>query len=168
MDKKEINKKFSTIDYAVIKELDISVAEAAYLDMVYYLSRAGSEWCYKSLQAIADDFNAGKSTIKSMRDRLIEKELLVRSKEGWVKTTEPVHLSYGVRKSHDKPSSVRKSSHIVRKTHATVRKTHKNRAKSNPKIYIESNNKINIETPAADLNGAGFKKYQAQRRKLGL
>ena len=95
-------KKYSTIDYQVLKELDVSPNELAYIDMVYYLSRSGTEWCYKSLQEIANDLNLSKSTIKNMRDRLLEKEILVRNDIGYVKPTEIVHKSYSVQKMHDR------------------------------------------------------------------
>lgn len=132
------SKRFSTIDYSVLKELDISPNELAYIDMVYYLSKSGSEWCFKSLQGIADDLNLGKSTIKSMRDRLIEKEIFIRNDIGYVKTTDIVHLSYGVRNSHDKVFHSAKNAQYRAKSE-------RNRAKSAPEInnrYTE--NKENL------------------------
>ena len=38
-----IRKRFSVIDYAVLKEFDVTPNELAYIDMVYYLSRSGSD-----------------------------------------------------------------------------------------------------------------------------
>lgn len=99
--------------------------------MVYYLSKAGSEWCYKSLQSTADDLNMGKSTVKSMRDRLIDRELLIKNKDGHVKTTEIVHLSYGVRNSHDEANDRAKNAQYRAKSE-------QNRAKSDTK----NNNRI--------------------------
>lgn len=135
-----ITKKYSTIDYSVLKELDVSPNELTYLDMVYYLSKAGSEWCYKSLQATATNLNLGKSTIKSMRDRLIDRELLIRNKDGHVKSTEIVHLSYGVRNSHDNNPSRAKN-------YPYRAKSEQNRAKSNTK----NNNRITKNSKMVSL-----------------
>lgn len=120
------SKKFSTIDYSVLNELDVTPNEMAYIDMVYYLSKAGNEWCYKSLQAIANDLNLGKSTVKSMRDRLITRVIFIRNDAGYVKTTAVVHESYGVRYSHDEDTGRAKSARFRAKSEH-------NRAKSAPK-----------------------------------
>lgn len=121
-----VSKKYSTIDYSVLKILDVTPNEMAYIDMVYYLSRSGSEWCFKSLQSVADDLNIGKSTVKSMRDRLIDREILIRNDIGYVMTTELVHNSYGVRNSHDSTGNRAKSAR-------NRAKSEQYRAKSAPK-----------------------------------
>lgn len=126
-------KRYSTIDYSVLRELDVSVSEMAYIDMVYYLSKAGSEWCYKSLESIAADLNMGKSSIFKMRERLTEKKLLIRGATSQVKTSEIVHESYGVRKVNERSLSEQ-----------NVRKVNE-RSKTNTKNTIESNNR-NINT----------------------
>lgn len=77
--------RFATLQYEVLKELDITVAEYFYLDMVYYLSRDG--WCYKSLESIADDMNMSKPGIVRLRDRLIEKGLINKDRKGRVRSS---------------------------------------------------------------------------------
>jgi len=146
-----VRKRFSVIDYAVLKEFDVTPNELAYIDMVYYLSRSGSDWCFKSLQATADDLNLGKSTIKSMRDRLIEKNLLLKNIKGHVKTTEFVHIAYGVRISHDGISNRAKSD-------SNRAKSEQNRAKSDTK----NNNRIHREY------GIGYEKFQEAKKKLKM
>lgn len=85
-----ITPKYATLMYDVLHELEISIPEYWYLDMVYHLSRGG--WCYKSLQNVADDMRMHKNGIVKMRDRLIEKGLLKKSIKGYVKTTDMYHL----------------------------------------------------------------------------
>lgn len=141
-----IIKKYSTIDYAVLKKLDVSPNELAYLDMIYYLSKAGSDWCYKSLQAIATDLNLGKSTIQSMRDRLLKKELITRNQKGYVKTTEAIHLSYSENRGSVRYSYDQLKNRTKFNTHRT--KSEQNRTKSGTK----NNNRITIRNKDKKLS----------------
>lgn len=85
MKQNEVRPKYSTVDYSVLKKLNISPTECVYLDMVYYLSRDG--WCYKSLGSIAEDMNMVKSSISVIRDRLLDKKLITINPKRQVKTT---------------------------------------------------------------------------------
>ena len=76
---------YATLLYEVRKELDISIQEYFYLDMVYHLSHDG--WCYKSLDSIARDMGITKRGVMKMRNRLIERKLLKKNIKGHVKTT---------------------------------------------------------------------------------
>lgn len=77
--------KFAHLQYEVLKKFKMSPAEYWYLDMVYYLSREG--WCYKSLEHIAQDMNMTKNGIVKLRDRLIDKGLVIKSRKGYVKSS---------------------------------------------------------------------------------
>lgn len=81
--------KFCTLLYSVREELDVSVSEYVYLDMVYYLSRNG--WCYKSLESIGQDLSMRKSAIFYMRNRLIKRGLLEINAQKQVRTTDMWH-----------------------------------------------------------------------------
>lgn len=76
---------FAHLQYKVLKEFNMSPAEYWYLDMVYYLSRGG--WCYKSLESIASDMNMTKNGIVKLRDRLIDKGLVIKDRKGRVKSS---------------------------------------------------------------------------------
>lgn len=77
--------KYATLLYEVRKQLDISWMEYVYLDMVYHLSHDG--WCYKSLDNVAEDLGIDRSNVYRMRNRLIEKKLLIHSGGSKVKTS---------------------------------------------------------------------------------
>ena len=78
--------KYAMLDYAVRKELDISIAEYWYIDMVHHLSY--NRWCIKSLENIAEDMGIGKMGVYKMRDRLIERGLIKKNLRGHTKTTD--------------------------------------------------------------------------------
>jgi DNA-binding MarR family transcriptional regulator len=77
--------RFAHLQYSVLKQFNMSPAEYWYLDMVYYLSRDG--WCYKSLENIANDMNMTKNGVVKLRDRLIEKGLVIKNRKGQVKSS---------------------------------------------------------------------------------
>lgn len=82
---------YATLLYGVRKELDITIAEYYYIDMVYHLSRNEKGWCYKSLESIADDMGMSKNGVVKMRNRLIERGFIKKSIKGYTKTTEMYH-----------------------------------------------------------------------------
>lgn len=77
---------YATLLYSVRKELDISIAEYFYLDMVYHLSH--DSWCYKSLENIGNDMGISRIGVVKLRDRLINKGLIKKNIKGYVKTTD--------------------------------------------------------------------------------
>jgi DNA-binding MarR family transcriptional regulator len=77
--------RFAHLQYAVLKQFKMSPAEYWYLDMIYYLSRDG--WCYKSLENIASDMNMTKNGVVKLRDRLIDKGLVIKNRKGQVKSS---------------------------------------------------------------------------------
>lgn len=79
--------RYATLLYDVRKALGISIPEYFYMDMVYFLSRR-TGWCFKSLEAIAEDMGMQKSGVSYMRDRLVKKGFLERNKKGEVRATD--------------------------------------------------------------------------------
>lgn len=77
--------KFAHLQYQVLIDLKLTVAEYWYLDMIYYLSREG--WCYKSLENIASDMNMTKNGIVKLRNRLLDKKLIIKNRKGYVKSS---------------------------------------------------------------------------------
>lgn len=141
---------YATLLYSVIHELDISIAEYFYLDMVYHLSHGG--WCYKSLENIAKDMNMAKSGVVKLRDRLIEKGLIKKSVKGHVKTTDTYHK-------------------VIRSDNSTYHKVNKPYYKverSVPLSSTKNNNRITREYKEAykKENGQGYAKAQAMRKSL--
>lgn len=85
MKEQKVVPRFANLQYAVLHQLEITIPEYWYLDMVYYLSRDG--WCHKSLENIAHDMRMTKNGVVKMRDRLIHRKLLIKSLKGYVKTS---------------------------------------------------------------------------------
>lgn len=81
--------RYATLLYDVLHQLDITITEYFYLDMVYHLSKDG--WCYKSLESVANDMKMHKNGVQKMKLRLIEKGLLKKNIKGYVKTTVMYH-----------------------------------------------------------------------------
>lgn len=77
---------YATLLYGVIKELDLSIAEYFYLDMVHKLSY--QRWCIKSLANCAYDMNISKFGLLKMRDRLLSTDLLEKNAKGHLRVTE--------------------------------------------------------------------------------
>ena len=83
---------YATLLYGVRKQLDITIAEYYYIDMVYHLSRNERGWCYKSLESIADDMGMHKNGVIKLRERMVERGYVKKSIKGHVKTTDKYHL----------------------------------------------------------------------------
>ena len=140
---------YATLLYDVIRELDISIAEYFYLDMVYHLSHSG--WCYKSLDSIARDMNMAKSGVVKLRDRLIGKKLIKKSIKGHVKTTDMYH------------KVIRSDSSTYHKVNKPYYKVERNVPLSDTK----NNNRITRDKEAYKKeNGSGYAQAKAMRQKL--
>ena len=86
--------KFAHLQYHVLHKLEVSIPEYWLLDMVYQLSRGGM--CYKSLQSIANDMRMTKNGVVKMRDRLIERGLIIKDGKGRLKTSVAYNSVYRV------------------------------------------------------------------------
>lgn len=72
---------FATLQYAVLRKLEIKPAEYMLLDMVYHLS-AKHGYCYKTTYSIAHDMGLTFNAVKAMINRLLDRGLLIRSAAG--------------------------------------------------------------------------------------
>ena len=77
---------YATLLYDVRKELDISISEYFYLDMVHKLSY--DRWCSKSLENCASDMGITKRGLIKLRDRLLASGLLKKNAKGHLKVTQ--------------------------------------------------------------------------------
>lgn len=77
--------RYATLLYHVLHDLDISINEYFYLDMVQKLSY--QRWCTKSLENCAQDMRISKRGLIKLRDRLIERGLLQKNIKGHLKVT---------------------------------------------------------------------------------
>ena len=128
--------RFAHLEYRVLHDLDISIAEYFMLDMIFHLSGNGSYWCNKKLENIASDMRLSKRGVTVMRDRLIEKKLLLKSIGGKLRTSEKVHKVYFLNESE------------LKKVHKVSSEMHKVPLKSAlnvAKTSVENNYRITIE-----------------------
>lgn len=153
MAKSQTVNKYAHLEYRVLHELDISINEYWYLDMVYQLSRDG--WCYKSLQSIADDMKLSKQGVVKMRDRLIQRGLIKKNIKGHVKTEVAYNSVYRL-------DEVTYKSTKNRTTKFTERTT-----KYNGTVQLSST-KNNKENKKRLDNLEGIKRYQQMRARLGI
>lgn len=134
--------KFAHLQYEVLHKLEISITEYWYLDMVYFLSRDG--WCIKSLDNIAIDMRITKNGVVKLRDRLTERGLIVKGRNGKVKTS----VKY---------NSVYLTDSLA--YHSVTKRT----TEYNPGVQL-SGTKNNIENNIE--KGEGYKKFLAAKDKF--
>lgn len=89
--------KFAHLQYEVLHQLEISINEYWFLDMVYQLSRNGK--CYKSLESIAKDMRLTKNGVVKLRDRLIERKFIIKDRKGRMTTSVLYNSVYRVDKN---------------------------------------------------------------------
>lgn len=122
--------KFAYLQYDVLHELEISIPEYWYLDMVFQLSRFG--WCNKKLDNVAEDMRMSKRGVMKLRDRLIEKELLLKGVGNRVRTSEKVNKVYFSDKVYKKSEQSSKK----------VNKVHSKSEQSIAKTSVENNKRL--------------------------
>lgn len=88
MKKQNETPRYATLLYSVRRELDLSIAEYFYLDMVYHLSHNEKGYCYKSLENIAEDMGISNIGVMKLRDRLTDRGLLIVKRGNKVRTSE--------------------------------------------------------------------------------
>ena len=128
--RKERVSRFAHLEYEVLHELEISIPEYWYLDMVYQLSRFG--WCNKKLENIAIDMRMSKRGVMKLRDRLIDKKLIVKGVGNRVRTSEKVNKVYFSEKVYTKSEQSSKE----------VNKVHPKSEQSIAKTSVENNKRI--------------------------
>lgn len=150
---KERVARFAHLQYEVLHELEISIAEYWYLDMVFQLSRFG--WCNKKLENIAEDMRISKRGVMKLRDRLIEKKLIIKGVGNKVRTSEIVNKVYF-------------SDHTYKKSEQSSKKVNKVHLKSEQSIAktpVENNKRLTKNRDFSISNALGRYKTAEQ---LGL
>lgn len=140
--------RYATLLYSVLHELDITITEYFYLDMVYHLSRDG--WCYKSLENVAQDMRMHKNGVQKMKLRLVERGLLKKNIKGHVKTTVTYH-------------SVLRQPGIA--SHSVTNRTTQCYG-TVPLSVTKNNNKINIDNKGVEKRGKGYEYALSVKRQL--
>lgn len=142
--KKTGTPKFAHLQYEVLHELEISISEYWYLDMVFQLSRFG--WCNKKLENIATDMRMSRRGVITMRDRLIEKGLITKGVGNRVRTSDKVNKVYFSENDY------KKSAQSSKKVH----KVHSKSAQSVSKTSVENNKRItkNRDSKELDMRGS--------------
>ena len=117
--------KFAHLQYEVLHELEISIAEYFMLDMVHHLSGSGKYWCNKKLESIALDMRLTKRGVTEMRNRLIERKLLIKGASNRLKTPEKVNKVYYLDESPAKKRTLssQKQQKVLPKRTLSVAKT---------------------------------------------
>lgn len=129
MKKQNETPRYATLLYSVRKELDISLNEYFYLDMVYHLSYKG--WCYKSLANCADDMGITKQGLILIRKKLIDRGLLKTNLRGHSKVTSK-YTSVAVNKVYQHNEMA------VKKVYGAVKKVYP----SGKQSYNKNNNRV--------------------------
>jgi len=82
------SKSFVMVNLALMKELNVSFVEAGLLERIRYFSEYdenGSGWCYVGKLRLADEFGMSKVGLLKAIQRLIERNLLIKNEQGWLK-----------------------------------------------------------------------------------
>ena len=81
------SKSFVMVNLALMKELNVSFVEAGLLERIRYFSEFdenGSGWCYVGKLRLADEFGMSKVGLLKAIQRLIDRNLLIKNKQGWL------------------------------------------------------------------------------------
>jgi hypothetical protein len=134
--------KYAHLEYQVLHELNISIAEYFLLDMIYRISGNGSRFAQKKLENIAFDMNMSKKGVILMRDRLLEKKLLIKGTGNRLRTSEKVHKVYFLDTSENKKVHfIPKKEHKVPQN--SVLYSSKTSVENNPRL-TENNKELRI------------------------
>lgn len=133
--------RYATLLYKVLDQLDISIAEYFYLDMIHKLSY--QRWCIKSLERCAEDMHISKRGLIKLRDRLLERELLEKNDKGYLRVTTK-YTEAAVNKVHQTENET------VNKVPKSVNLVHPIGEQSSPK----NNNRITKKTLTESMRKA--------------
>lgn len=134
--------KFAHLQYQVLHELEISINEYFLLDMIHHLSGSGKHWCNKKLDNIAFDMRLTQRGIIKLRNRLIDRKLLIKGVGNRLKTSEKLNKVYFLDESKLQKTelSSKKLNKVQSKTELSVSKTS---VENN--YRLTKNNRINLE-----------------------
>lgn len=125
MPEQKIVPKFAHLEYQVLHDLEISISEYFMLDMIFRLSGGGSRWCNKKLDNIAKDMRLTQRGVIKIRNRLIERKLIIKGVANRLKTSEKLNKVYFLEESPAKKTelSSKKLNKVHPKTEQSVSKT---------------------------------------------
>lgn len=129
--------KFAHLQYQVLHDLDISINEYFMLDMIQHLSGGGRHWCNKKLDNIAFDMKLSKRGVTDIRNRLVERKLLVKGVGNRLRTSEKVQKMYFIDES-----SLVKSADSSKK----MQKVHSKSAENVAKTPVENNRRLTLDS----------------------
>lgn len=154
-----VTPRYAHLEYRALHELDISIAEYFLLDMIYRISGNGSRYAQKKLENIAFDMNMSRKGVIIMRDRLIEKKLLLKGSGNKLRTSEKVHKVYFMDESE------------LEKVHKVPQKVHKVHSKSalySSKTSVENNSRLTIDykAPKKEFNKYGIETLESAQKRI--
>lgn len=138
---------YARLKYSALKDLDISISEYFFVDMVCQLCKKYG-WCNKSIDNIANDMNMSRRGVISIRDRMIKKGLVIKGKANRLRVSEKVQKVHFFENEK------------VHNLHQEVQKVHPKSAKSASKTPVEkykrntknSNDEKNELTPREHMD----------------
>jgi hypothetical protein len=136
--------KFAHLDYQILHEFEISINEYFLLDMIFRLSGNGHYWCNKKLENIAFDMRITKRGVQKLRDRLIERKLLLKGIGNRLRTSEKWNKVHFIEESVLQKSE--QSSKKWNKVHPKVEQ-------SSSKTSVENNRRLTLERGDKNLEG---------------
>lgn len=146
--------RFAHLNYQVLHQLEISINEYFLLDMIFHLSGNGSRYCNKKIENISADMRLSVSGVRKLRDRLIEKKLLLKGVGNRLKTSEKVYKVYFL-DERELRKSVLSASKSVLSVQKSVQKVKKTPVENNYRITIEKKDVISkAQNPIAQ--GPGY------------
>lgn len=151
-----VTPRFAHLEYRILHELELSIAEYFLLDMIFHLSGSGTRWCNKKLENIAFDMRLSKLGVIKMRDRLIEKGLVKKGVGNRLSTSEKVNKVYFL-----DDGDLQKVNKVTEK----VNKVYPKSKQSITKTSVENNKRIIENNRSSDL-GKGYELYLAGRQAL--
>jgi hypothetical protein len=141
--------KYAHLEYQVLHDLRISIAEYFLLDMIFRLSGNGRYFANKKLENIAWDMCITKRGVTEMRNRLVERGLLIKGTGNRLRTSEKVNKVYFLDES-----DLRKRTLSSQKQ----QKVHPKATKSVAKTPVENNKRLTLDNRGIKNRGSGYQK----------
>ena len=133
---KNLVPKYAHLEYRVLHDMEISISEYFLLDMIFRLSGNGHYWCNKKLDNIAFDMKITKRGVQKLRDRLIERGLLIKGVGNRLKTSDKWNKVHYLEESQLQK---------VNKVHPKWNKVHPKVEQSSSKTPVENNKRLTLD-----------------------
>lgn len=144
---KNLVPKYAHLEYQVLHDLRISIAEYFLLDMIFRLSGSGRYYANKKLENIAWDMCITKRGVTEMRNRLIERGLLLKGAGNRLRTSEKVNKVYFLDEADLQKRTL--SSQKQQKVHPKA-------TKSVAKTSVENNKRLTLDYRGIKNRGKGY------------